>query len=647
MSHADEIDISVENVGGIDESSLCLSAGVNALVGRNATNRTSFLQALMAVCGSDDVSLKSDADEGFVEMEIEGRTYTRSLARTGTGIQFDGDPLLESTNVADLFAFLLESNEARRAVAQGEPLRDIIMVPVDTEEINAEIDRLEAEKRDLDQRLTELADLEDELPDLEAERQTLESRLESKTEELEAKRAEIEALDTDVDESRQEKSERESKLDELREARSDLEDVRYDLETQRESLDSLREQRDEIQAQLDELSETPAGRLDEIGGEIDRLRREKRGIESDINEIQNVIQFNESRLEETDAEMIAALDGGTDAGSNDAVTDQLLEDETTTCWTCGSEVETDQIEATVSRLRELSQRKLGDISDIEDQLDDLEAEKRTLEDQRRDRERLERNLRETERRIEETESNIETLEEREQSLRADVDGLEDEVSELESPDHGEILDLEREATQLEFEVDRVQTDLDAVEAEMEDIRERVSDREELEAERERLQTTLTDLRTRIDRLEEEAVTAFNENMATVLNLLGYGNIDRIWIERTEETVRQGRRKVQETAFDIHVVRSSASGTAYEDTVDNLSESEREVTGLVFALAGYLTHDVHEECPFILLDSLEAIDSDRIASLVDYFAEKAPYLVVALLPEDAANLDSEHRRIESV
>jgi len=29
----------------------------------------------------------------------------------------------------------------------------------------------------------------------------------------------------------------------------------------------------------------------------------------------------------------------------------------------------------------------------------------------------------------------------------------------------------------------------------------------------------------------------------------------------------------------------------------LSESEREVTGLVFALAGYLVHDVHETVPF--------------------------------------------------
>jgi uncharacterized protein YhaN len=82
-------------------------------------------------------------------------------------------------------------------------------------------------------------------------------------------------------------------------------------------------------------------------------------------------------------------------------------------------------------------------------------------------------------------------------------------------------------------------------------------------------------------------------------------------------------------------------------VSHLSESEREVTGLVFALAGYLAHDLHESMPFVLLDSLETIDSDRIAALVDYFEEYADHVVVALLPEDAAALDDDHERITEI
>ena len=100
-------------------------------------------------------------------------------------------------------------------------------------------------------------------------------------------------------------------------------------------------------------------------------------------------------------------------------------------------------------------------------------------------------------------------------------------------------------------------------------------------------------------------------------------------------------------FDLHVIRSIEEGTTYEDSVAHLSESEREVTGLVFALAGYLVHDLHESLPFVVIDSLEALDSDRIAALVEYFGEYAEYLIVALLPEDAAALGDEYQRVTNI
>jgi hypothetical protein len=136
-------------------------------------------------------------------------------------------------------------------------------------------------------------------------------------------------------------------------------------------------------------------------------------------------------------------------------------------------------------------------------------------------------------------------------------------------------------------------------------------------------------------------------MESVLEMLGYENLERIWIERKQERVKEGRRRVEKSVFDLHVVRSTEDGTTYEDSIDHLSESEREVTGLIFALAGYLTHDVYETCPFLLLDSIEAIDSDRIARLVDYVSEYAEYVVVALLEEDAQALDDTYQRVTEV
>ena len=136
-------------------------------------------------------------------------------------------------------------------------------------------------------------------------------------------------------------------------------------------------------------------------------------------------------------------------------------------------------------------------------------------------------------------------------------------------------------------------------------------------------------------------------MDTILSLLEYENLDRIWIERREETAREGRRTVTKTTFDLHIVRSSADGTTYEDTIDHLSESEREVTGLIVALAGYLVHDVYDVVPFMLLDSLEAIDADRIATLVAYLEEYADCLVVALLREDATALPESYTYVREI
>jgi hypothetical protein len=86
---------------------------------------------------------------------------------------------------------------------------------------------------------------------------------------------------------------------------------------------------------------------------------------------------------------------------------------------------------------------------------------------------------------------------------------------------------------------------------------------------------------------------------------------------------------------------------YEDAVEHLSESEREVTGLIFALAGALVHEVYKTVPFMLLDSIEAIDSTRIARLVDYFEGYADYLLVVLLEEDAAPIIDTYNSIESI
>ena len=633
------VSVDVRNIGGIEDASVTLPPGVSILTGRNATNRTSFLQALMAGIGSKQSSLKGNADEGSVTLNLGQETYTRTLTRQNNSVVFSGDPYLEDPTLADLFAFLLENNEARRAVARGDDLREIIMRPIDTDSIDTEIRDCKRERDELESEIETIDSLERDLPDLEADRRKKVEELEAAEAELESVREKLEELDAGIEESRTQKQEMEEAFQRVRDARSDLDDLEFDLETERSTLTELKSERKELQETVEE-AEDPDENPDRLAGRIDELRRRKRSLDDDISELGSVIGFNEDMVDGS------GIDIGEKTSSNDP-TDALTAGDQTACWTCGSEVETNQIEATLDRLRELRSDKLDRRNEIRAEIEEVSEQQSTIRETQREIKRAEERLDAVETEVESIESRIADLEARIESKREEIEKLEAEAESIDVDGYDEALELHREANGIELRVEQIEDDIDKIDDKIDEREAAIERREDLKAEREELADRLTELRTRVDRIEENAVEEFNEHMETVLDILEYENLDRIWIERRETEVREGRRKVMRTRFDLHIVRSSPDGTTYEDTVDHLSESEREVTGLVFALAGYLVHDVHETIPFILLDSLEAIDSDRIARVVDYFRTHADYLVTALLPEDAATLPDEYAYIENI
>ncbi len=627
--------LTTENIGGIAETSVEFSPGVTILEGENATNRTSLLQAIMASLGSNNVSMKGNADEAYSQLKVEGNSYSRELTRKGSTFQFDGDPYLEDATLADLFAFLLGSNEARRAVHNYENLRDLIVRPIDTDEIQREINRLLEERRDLEAELEEVDTLKDQLPVLEERRATIREEIEETKADLEAKEEELQTRDTDVEETREEQAKLEERLDELREKRADLEDIRYDLETERETLDELQAEKREVSRELEELPDTPTDEIEDFELEIDRLREQKRELESEVNEIQSVIGFNQQMLAETDSDVLAALEE-----APEEVTEELLPDESVTCWTCGSEVPEDQIETTLDRLQDLSQDKLSEVNTVETRIEEVTDDVQDRRETKQRRETLQQRIDETEAEIDRCNAAIERLTNRREELETEIEEMEADIEEMEDDAYEEILSLHKEANQLEYELGRMEGELDDVQEEITAIEERLDSEDELKAQREAVNDEIEVLRTKIERIETDAIEAFNDHMDEVLDVLEYRNLERIWLERIGSATQESPGG-DGSVFELHIVRESGGGATYEDTIDHLSESEREVTGLVFALAGYLAYDVYETVPFMLLDSLEAIDADRIGKLIEYIAGYSEYLVVALLPEAAAVVDEDY------
>jgi DNA repair exonuclease SbcCD ATPase subunit len=637
----------IANIGGISRTEVELPPGVTVLAGENATNRTSFLQSIMAAMGSDLATLKGDADEGRVEFSYGGEAYERTFSRAADGtVTSGGDAYLDDPSVAELFCFLLESNEARRAVARGDNLRDLIMRPVDVDELKALIREVRAHKEEINDQLATIESLKRDLPELEKQRRDLEDRIESERAELAELEAEIDDESTDTEQPREGTDRLEEKLETLRDRRGTLNDTRDKIESQDQSVEALEAERTELQSELDELEAAEQTDEPDVEFRIRELRTKKREANAKVRDLQSVITFNEEMLEDANPEIMNEIGGSPETMGD--ITGQLIEgNRNITCWTCGSTVQTNDVERTVTQLQDYRQEKLEEAKSIEQELEELKAEKREREQRQQRRRDVEKKLDDVEAELAKRRDRLDDLRARRTELTEEVKTLKGEVQDLRAEDFSETLERQKEANELEFEIEQLESRLEEVTEEIERKEVEIAKADDLRTRRAELGDELEDLRTRIDQIEIEAIEQFNQHMETILDILGYTNLSRIWIERLfrEDTGRPG--STEETMFELHVVRSTETGEAYEDTIDHLSESEREVTGLVFALAGYLVHDLHETVPFMLLDSLEAIDSERIAALVDYFAEYAPHLVVALLPEDAQAQSDEYNRVTEI
>ena len=616
--------VAASNLGGISSTEVTLEPGVNVLAGRNATNRTSLLRALMGALGSDAVALKSDADAGEVSLRIGERSYSRALRREGQTVVSAGEPYLDDPTLADLFAFLLATNPSRQAVLREGDLRALIMRPIDTEAISAEIDRLRVKRDAIDERLASIDAEGDRLP-------AIETRLEataSQQQEVEAQmaqiREELASMDTDVT---GEDADLDAVIASLGDARTTLERLRRDAKTVESAIDDLR-------AQEQELAGTDAGSTDELEAavaryetEITEARRRRTELQTQITSLQQIIQFNEENLQTSDPLPASDTDG-------EVVTDGLAAaDEQVTCWTCGHGVSRTDIEGTLEQLRSLRREHLEENRELESTIRALEDERDAQQDALDAVTEKAGALSEVRASIAAETDRLEHITEQIAEQEAEVSQLQATVDSRQTAQNEELLALHRELNELAVTREQLEATAAELGEEVEEIEAAISERPALADEREAVTDAMTAARTRIDQLEMETVSAFNEHMEAVLDVLEYENLSRVWIERIEPTAPRAQ-----TRFELHIVREGADGRAYEDTIEHLSESEREVIGLIFALAGYLVHEVHEAVPFMLLDSLEAIDSDRIARLLAYLEPYATYLVAALLPEDAEAVD---------
>ncbi|ELY62900.1 archaea-specific SMC-related protein [Natrinema versiforme] len=620
-----DLRIRVRNIGGISEGEATLSPGVTLLSGENASNKSSFLRALSAVLGGNGPKLKSDADEGYIELETDHDDYDVTVTtKDGKSVVSDANRVSDRKQLCELFVSLDETNPVRRAIVNDDDLYDLLMRPIDTEEIESEIDRLQTRKNEIDSRLEEVDRMEDRLPTLQTEAESVQAKIRTVEDSLETKREVIEQRDGSggTDEGQE-------ILEELKQKRTERETIRDRIRTQKAALASLRDDLDEKSEKLAELQCTDETQdLDEIETEIEQFHHQKQQLTTTINALSPIVEMNGQLLDDE-------TDIPDQMTSDDIISELDPTTRTITCWTCGNTVERSEIAEQVRVVKEILDEKRTQQRMITDRIESLKHRKQQLEEQREKRTRLTDSKQSIDKEITHREQQLEELEDDRASLQSEIEELQTKAEAIDE-ENDELVELHGEVSDLEYKRGQLENELADIETEIERIESARADRDDLEAERESISKQLQEQRDRIETIERDLVSAFNKSMQQVIDELAYENIERVWIERLTDTTG---RSTSRTDFELHVVRSTADGAAYEDTIDTLSKSEREVIGLVVALAGYIAHDVSSELPIVVIDAVEMLDADRIYGLLTYFEQHADYVVAAVLPEEADELDA--------
>jgi len=650
--------LEIRNLGGIDVCNVDFEAGVTLLRGSNASNRSSFLQALNGVLGGSKVRLRTDTDEGGVKFTVRDEVIaSRQYERMRSGTEVTGEGLYNDPIKVDTFATLIEGNAVREAVksGSGEAVREVLMSPVDVEEIQRKIRQLTDERDEIDAELRQIENQLENGPQLSAKQESLKAEIEELETQIRQTRADIEIqeeeaeLDDDTESAIEELETNREQLKTLKNKRevlqAELGGVKADRQNLRDSIDELADKLDSVEGETPELTyqNLVAGNVstEELGSvngknferEISRLRGERDRLKQTVSELTRVRQFNDS-LVDGESEVLMHFTEVDPTAKLDPNSQEV------TCPTCSSVVTKSAIRKQNAELASLVENKRDELSRIEKQLSDLEEQRNQIEELQSQFESYASRVSALENEIPELEATLEELDKDIRAVDREVREWENTVDEM-MEDHEtkagsegtEIIDLTDELNNLEFERGQKEKELESVTEQLMELEKQRERKEELEETREETKNEITTLRERIDTLENSIIDLFNSHMETVLDIIGAENIARVWIEKRKPDIADSPVKMSE--FELHVVREGEKG-AYEDTIDTLSESEREIIGLTAALAGYLTHDLDETIPFILLDSIEAIDGQRLADLVDYFSDHSLFLFIAILPryEDA-------------
>jgi DNA repair exonuclease SbcCD ATPase subunit len=599
--------IEVEHIGGIRSGEATLNAGPNIIQASNFQGKSSLLAAIQTAIGTtgmfgEEHPLMEGEDEGEVTLETDEDSHTVSLSRS-VGAERDtisrsGNPYLTDEQdrvAARLFAFLGEDNPIRAAVREKdqERLTELLIKPLETENIDLRIDNLRSEILEVKEELDEAETAHKKLPAA----QEKVTQLESELEELKEERDELEEK---VDED----TEQQDLRNELTNKQSELDRKERQLERLENQIERREEQLEEKEAELEELEVPEELELDtDISEKQDRVEE----LDLKINLLNDLYRSNKAVLDENEIGLVTEVE-------------RSLSGDTFSCFVCGADTTEEDVKERLQAIKEKENALQEEKSSLDKEINKIQERKREIRSNRQKKSELESKIKQLNVDIQEDRNEVEQVSE-------EIDALEEEIEELEA----EYEEAEQEEEEYSSELKSVQQSigttenkLERAQDKLERLEEEASGRDEIEERLDEKRDEIEELKQRREKKYEELVSQFDEAMNDIVSTFAPG-FNGAFLDKK-------KNPDDSVEFEINVAREAPDGGGRTADLNNLSEGERELVGIVTALAGYRTFNVDERVPCILLDGIGQLAAEHIRNMIDYLEDASEILVTTAYPE---------------
>jgi chromosome segregation ATPase len=588
--------VNIKNIGGIYEATVKLEEGINIVQASNFTGKSSFINALQTVMGTTNLfdsthPLTEGQNSGFVQISAAEMSHEVTLERSQTNeILREGSPVLESDEdqtCARLFAFLDENNPIRSRVREQRDFTDLLQAPLDIEDIDGQIATLRRKRESKEEKLTTAQRAKENIPAVTDAIASLEEELESlrqKQKELEAKVSDATtdngSLSDKLASRRSEASKLERRISQLQTKISETEEQLTEKRTEKEELDIP--DQPEPNAEVEDKEK----RIDEIKLQVDLL--------------EDLYQANQRVIEEGEISLVTAVDRS------------IVQDEFD-CWLCGESTTTETVKTRLEALQDKIESLQEEQSTLESEIETIEKKRRKFQEKKRKSAEIEEEIGNLCEQRDDAERDLTKAKERKAEVEEHITELESELESVET-------ELSEELTEIKSEIKIKEQELENQQERLRELENKQQDIESINEEIDAIEAKIETLKTRKESKQRELKTEFDSAMETAIDHFAPG------FDGARLDIKTNRQNEIE-AFDLIVAREGR-----ETTIDRLSEAERELVGIVIAIAGYRTFDVGDRVPIILLDGVTQLESDNLSLLCEYLSADTEMLVTTAYPE---------------